>query len=136
MRWPSSTAGRPLRISRTPIARAPASPAILPPPAAPGRPAGVAVLVSQFGGFLHPAVSNAACFDHLIFFARVALFGRGDQVGLDHLPPHGDRAGRPKRAVEPIKQSLDDPRPGEFRAKPPDRARRKSDRKGPSPENA
>ncbi len=86
------------------------------------RPARVAVLVAQFGGLLFPILRHAAFLDRLILLARVALFGRGDQAGVDNLAGHGDVAGSPKRAVETVEQRLDHAGPGQLFAKQPDRA--------------
>jgi len=62
--------------------------------------------VLELGGLGFPVLGLAPVPDRRLLVFGVALFGGGDQRGVDDLPAHGDVTGCAKLGVEPFEQRL------------------------------
>ena len=85
------------------------------------RPAGVAILVPEFGRPALPILGDMAFADGPPLLVGVALLRCCDQAGVDDLTGHGDIARGPQRGFEALEQALDRLCPCEFLPEQPDR---------------
>ena len=71
------------------------------------RPAGIAVLLTQFRGLFRPVLGNTPLAQRPLLVLGVSLLRRRHHGGIDDLPAHGDETRGPELRVEAAEQRLD-----------------------------